>query len=165
MENSFQRWEKFYKKINEDNYIYILDSNFFKNIHDYLLFSGLNIEEITEYYNKIINIFDKEKIQFILLKREAIKESFEKSFKNRGLFWETHFKKQITEKYQEQTLISNETIIYQYEEIYQKTIEKIFDQFEIDKVKLTTDKEEWHKYVKLILNTPLLNSYRRKNRI
>lgn len=156
MENLLNRWILFYDKIKNDEFTYILDSNFFKSIHDYMMNSELSINEIKNYYNNIINIFDKNLIQFILLKRENVKESFKNSFIHRGSFWESHFKKHINEKCQS-SLVVKEDEIYMYEQKYQKIIEYLFDQFEVSKEKIVTDSENWDGYIKIISDVLGLN--------
>lgn len=160
MEKLIQRWEQFYNLIKNDNKLYILDSNFFKNIHDYLYLSDISEKEIQDYYNRIINIFEKDKIHFILLEREQVKSSFLNAFLNRGDFWTTHYKKHIIRK-----LLNNnqksivEEDIYKYEENYQKLISNLFEQFDIYKTKIVTDDENWDNYVQLILNDYNLNNW------
>lgn len=152
MKKLLERWESFYDKIKNDDITYILDSNFFKNIHDYMLFSDLELEEIKEYYNRLINIFEKGKMEFVFLKRNHIKESFENAFKNRGSFWETHYKIHMNEISKNIIKNGEECIFYKYEQLYQDFIEKLFDQFEIDKLKISTDDENWDEYINIILN-------------
>lgn len=151
MNNLLDRWKTFYHKIKEDNFTYILDSNFFKNIHDYLLVSNLNGLDIKEYYNKLIDIFEKDDIFLVFLKRNNIKESLTTSFANRGEFWTKHYKKFIDERIRMSKNKTNESI-FEYEQKYQIFIEKLFDQFEIKKLKLVTDDEEWCEYIKSIFS-------------
>lgn len=148
MENLYNRWNVFYNKIKDDENTYIIDSNFFKNIHDYMLFSKMDTKEIKEYYNRLIQIFNNDKIELIFLKRIYIKESLESAFKNRGSFWETHYKKYLNEKFE---TLSIETEFYKYEQIYQDFIEFLFNQFQINKLKITTDEEKWDEYINFIL--------------
>lgn len=152
MDNLFSRWKEFSNTIKNDNNTYILDSNFFKNIHDYMMFSGLSKDEIKEYYNRIIGLFEKEEIFFIFLKRESIKESFESAYKNRGTFWEKHYKKHLDEKTRIFNVYDKDDKIYKYEEIYQDFIESIFKQFNIDKISINTEEEKWNEYINFILN-------------
>lgn len=152
MDNLFSRWKEFSNTIKNDNNTYILDSNFFKNIHDYMLFSGLSKDEIKEYYNRIMDLFEKEEIFFIFLKRESIKESFESAYKNRGTFWEKHYKKHLDEKTRVFNEYDKDDKIYKYEKIYQDFIESIFKQFNIDKISINTDEEKWNEYINFILN-------------
>ena len=56
MNNLYDRWIYFLDSIKNDNVTYILDSNFFKSIHDYMLNSNLNTDQIKKYYNQLINI-------------------------------------------------------------------------------------------------------------
>lgn len=151
MNNLLERWNIFYQKIKKDNFTYILDSNFFKNIHDYLLISDLSGQDIKEYYNKLLNIFEKEDIFLVFLKRNYIRKSLNASFTNRGEFWTNHYKSFIDERIR---MSNNNNInnIYRYEEAYQKFIEKLFDQFDIQKTMLVTDDEEWEKYAEKIFN-------------
>lgn len=151
MDNLYDRWKLFYKKIKSDDITYILDSNFFKNIHDHMLCSNLSFNEIKEYYNKLIDIFEKDKINIIFLKRENIKKSFDNAFKNRGLFWEKHYKKHVFEKTLSFLDYSDSNKFYKYEQIYQDFIESLFDQFKINKMKLITDDEKWNEYVEIIV--------------
>ena len=76
MNNLYKRWFYFINSIKNDNVTYILDSNFFKNIHDYMLNSNLSIVEIKKYYNQLIDLFEIQKIYFIFLKRNNIKKKF-----------------------------------------------------------------------------------------
>ena len=152
MNNLYDRWIYFLDSIKNDNVTYILDSNFFKSIHDYMLNSNLNTDQIKKYYNQLINILETQKLYFIFLKRNDIKKSFEDTFKNRGFFWESHFKKHLYEKLE--IFIDNDdsTKIYEYEQNYQKLIESIFDNFRVDKIKIITDEEKWDEYVEHIVN-------------
>lgn len=157
MENLSIRWTLFYDKIKNDEFTYILDSNFFKSIHDYMMSSELSIDEIKNYYNSIMDIFDEDTIQFILLKRENVKESLKNSFLHRGPFWESHFKKHIKEKCQSSSVVVEEDKIYLYEQKYQMIIEYLFDQFEVSKEKIVTDSENWDEYIKIICDALGLN--------
>lgn len=152
MKNLYNRWKDFYNEIKKDNNIYIIDSNFFKNIHDFMLLSELSGDEIKDYYNKLINIFEKEDIYFIFLKRNNIRESFESAYKNRGIFWENHYKKHLNEKTKVFDEQNKEEKIYKYEKIYQNFIESIFNQFNVDKASINTEEEKWNDYTYLILN-------------
>ena len=138
--------------IKNDNVTYILDSNFFKNIHDYMLNSNLSIVEIKKYYNQLIDLFEIQKIYFIFLKRNNIKKSFEDAFKNRGFFWESHFKKHLYEKLRMSINDDSSEKIYEYEQKYQELIESIFDNFKVDKTKIITDEEKWDEYLEYIMN-------------
>ena len=152
MKNLFDRWKEFYNIIKNDSNTYIIDSNFSKNIHDFMLFSELNKNEIKEYYNTLIDLYEKEKIYFIFLKRDNIKESFESAYKNRGAFWEKHYKKHLDEKTRTFSEYDKEDKIYRYEKIYQDFIESIFKQFNIDKISINTEEEKWNEYINFILN-------------
>lgn len=152
MNNLYKRWFYFINNIKNDNVTYILDSNFFKNIHDYMLNSNLSIVEIKKYYNHLIDLFEIQKIYFIFLKRNNIKKSFEDAFKNRGFFWESHFKKHLYEKLKMSIDNDGNEEIYKYEQNYQELIESIFDSFNVDKTKIITDEEKWDEYLEYIMN-------------
>lgn len=152
MNNLYKRWFYFINNIKNDNVTYILDSNFFKNIHDYMLNSNLSIVEIKKYYNQLIDLFEIQKIYFIFLKRNNIKKSFEDAFKNRGFFWESHFKKHLYEKLRMSINDDSSEKIYEYEQKYQELIESIFDNFKVDKTKIITDEEKWDEYLEYIMN-------------
>ena len=152
MNNLYKRWFYFINNIKNDNVTYILDSNFFKNIHDYMLNSNLSIVEIKKYYNQLIDLFEIQKIYFIFLKRNNIKKSFEDAFKNRGFFWEYHFKKHLYEKLRMSINDDSSEKIYEYEQKYQELIESIFDNFKVDKTKIITDEEKWDEYLEYIMN-------------
>ena len=152
MNNLYKRWFYFINSIKNDNVTYILDSNFFKNIHDYMLNSNLSIVEIKKYYNQLIDLFEIQKIYFIFLKRNNIKKSFEDAFKNRGFFWESHFKKHLYEKLRMSINDDSSEKIYEYEQKYQELIESIFDNFKVDKTKIITDEENWDEYLEYIMN-------------
>ncbi len=152
MNNLYKRWIYFINSIKNDNVTYILDSNFFKNIHDYMLNSTLSIDEIKKYYNQLISIFETQKIYFIFLKRNNIKKSFEDAFKNRGYFWKSHFKKHLYEKLKMSIDNDDNVEIYEYEKNYQELIESIFDSFKVDKTKIITDEEKWDEYLEYIVN-------------
>ncbi len=158
MEILIQKWKGFYNYIKKDNDIYILDSNFFKNIHDYLLYNNISEEEIISYYNRIIDVFENDDVHFILLERKNVKKSFISAYFNRGEFWTTHHKKHIMKKIMssKKTNICEEEI-YNYEVEYQKLIIKIVQQFNICKTRIVTDEEEWDKYVSIILDEYFLS--------
>lgn len=86
------------------------------------------------------------------MKRDNIKESFESAYKNRGIFWESHYKKYLNEKAIILCEYNNEEKIYKYEKIYQNFIESIFNQFNVDKASINTEEEKWNDYICLILN-------------
>lgn len=165
MNELINKWQEFNNKIMNDEFVYILDSNFFKNIHDYLLHSDLTEEEIINFYKKIMNIFDKKILQFILLIRENIKESFSLSFEKRGDFWKNHFLKPIFNEssYREKkSYLSNTNLKYSFEKDYQVLIQKIYDEFDFDKIKFKTDEGDWDQYLNVILNKLQLNKYENK---
>lgn len=148
MSKLLKRWELFYNKIKNDDFVYILDSNFFKNIHDYLLYNDLTFNEIKSFYNEILSII-KEDVLFIFLKRENIKKSFIDSFKNRGTFWEKSIKKSyIPLKYKDE---DDKEPIFEFECFYQKICEKLVEDFNVNKLSIITDDENWDEYLDIIL--------------
>lgn len=154
MEKLIENWYLFYKKIAEDDMIYVIDSNFFKNIHDFLLFNDFSYDEIRKFYTKLIKPFNKEDLLFIFLKRTNIKESFINSFKIRGPFWENCLKKMNNELQQKN---SNMEALFTFETNYQCLIENLFNYFDVDKIKFSTDDENWNKYLNIILDKLNLN--------
>ena len=150
MNNLKSRWKEFLNSIQQDKYIYIIDSNFFKHIHDYFLNSDLKMEEIVSFYNDIISSIDKEKSLFVMLKRDKIKNSFEKAFSNRGDFWKNKYTKFVDERVKDKY---NPNRFFQYQELSQRMEYEVFKRLNSDKICITTDKEEWYKYVETILNS------------
>ena len=147
LDEHFDEWQKFLDKIQNDNFVYLIDSNFFKIIRNCDISTKDNLNVITEMFRNFVEK-NSDNIIVVLLKRNNIKNSLLSSFEFRGEFWEKHCLKH-------QNLKSLTTKEEQYQNIY----ENIFNQLNAKKFKVLTDGNEWKYYAKEILKEFCLNCF------
>ena len=144
VENHLKAWQKFLNSVENDDNVYLIDSNFFKILHKI----SLSDENLKNHINDFCNFINdnQEKIMLILLKRKDVKKSFLSSFEYRGSFWEKRCLKN-----------SSLNEICETEENYQKVYEKIYKNSNCKKLRIYTDDDNWELYTKDILNNLSLN--------
>jgi hypothetical protein len=153
MQKTLQIWMDFVSTSNESNSVYIVESTFFMNSIRILFHNLISEKEIDSYFSDVIDIIKNTNPLLIYLHKKDVPAAIQKIWNIRG----DNFKKYCLEVdastlySQNNNLCGDDSTILLWQE-YQKLTEKLYIQCNFNKIKISTDNDDWHNFHHEIFN-------------